>query len=172
MRHVADRPGLTAGQVPDPGSVELLVDLLLLHRLAQLPVLPDGHDHRHHLAALTNHVVVVTGGEFAHEGHGNEVDRQPDVTTRRRSTIKLEALLREATGINVVEPDWRPRIGAVLDAVARFALSPLPGRSPMGERRSSRRRWSPVYIRLPRDGAAQSAHRVGLRRPRHLVGAH
>jgi hypothetical protein len=34
MRHVADRPGLTAGQVSGSGSVELLVDLLLLHRLA------------------------------------------------------------------------------------------------------------------------------------------
>ncbi len=33
----------------------------------------------------------VTGGQFAHEGHGNEADRQPDVTTRRRSTIKVEA---------------------------------------------------------------------------------
>ena len=74
MRHVADRPGLTAGQVPDPGSVELLIGLLLLHRLAQLLVLLGGHDHRHHLAALADHVVVVTGGEFAHEGHGNEVD--------------------------------------------------------------------------------------------------
>ena len=42
MRHVADRPGLTAGQVIGPGSVELLVDLLFLHRLAQLPVLPMG----------------------------------------------------------------------------------------------------------------------------------
>src|SRR6266496_5893589 len=84
MRHVADRPGLTAGQVSGPGSVELLIDLLLLHRLAQLPVLLDGHHHRHHLAALTNHVVGVTGGQFAHEGHGNEVDRQHDVTTRRR----------------------------------------------------------------------------------------
>jgi len=91
MRHVADRPGLTAGQVPGPGSVELLVDLLLVHRLAQLLVLLDGHHHRHHLTAMTNHVVGVTSGQFAHEGHGNEVNRQPDVTTRRRSTIKVEA---------------------------------------------------------------------------------
>ena len=57
MRHVADLPGLTARQVPGPGSVELLVDLLLVHRLAQLLVLLDRHHHRHHLAALTNHVV-------------------------------------------------------------------------------------------------------------------
>jgi len=91
MRHVADRAGLTARQVPGPGSVELLVDLLLLHRLAQLPVLLDGHYHRHHLAAMANHVVGVTGGQFAHDGHGNEADRQPDVTTLRRSTIKMEA---------------------------------------------------------------------------------
>jgi hypothetical protein len=39
---------------------------------------------------MTNHVVGVTGGQFAHEGHGNEADRQPDVTTRRRSTIMVE----------------------------------------------------------------------------------
>src|SRR6476661_7632275 len=91
MRHAADRPGLTAGKVPGPGSIELLVDLLLVHRLAQLLVLLDGHHHRHHLTALTNHIVGVTSGQFAHEGHGNEVDRQHDVTTRRRSTIKAEA---------------------------------------------------------------------------------
>ena len=52
MRHVADRPGLTTGQVLGPGSVELFVDLLLLHRLAQMLVLPDEHDHRYHLAAM------------------------------------------------------------------------------------------------------------------------
>src|SRR5215475_5160032 len=91
MRHVADRPGLTAGQIPDPGSIELLVDLLLLHRLTQLLVLPDGHDHRYHLAAMVNHIVGVTGGHLAHENHGNEADRQSDVTTRRRSTTKAEA---------------------------------------------------------------------------------
>src|SRR5580704_18901637 len=82
MRHVADRPGLTTGQVPVPGSVELFVDLLLLHRLAQLLVLPDGHDHRYHLTAMVNHIVGVTGGQLAHEDHGNEADRQSDVTTR------------------------------------------------------------------------------------------
>jgi hypothetical protein len=59
-------------------------------RLAQLLVLLDGHDHRYHLAAMTNHVVGVTGGQFAHEGDGNEVDRQHDVTTRRRSMIRVE----------------------------------------------------------------------------------
>src|ERR1700721_3956962 len=91
MRQVADRPGLTAGQVADPGSVELLVDLLHLHRLAELPVLLDGHDHRYHLAAMADHVVGITGGQFAHEGHGNEADRQPDVTTRRRPTITVGA---------------------------------------------------------------------------------
>src|SRR5579864_9530832 len=91
MRYVTGLPGFTAGLVTGPGSAELLVDLLLLHRLAWLPVLLDGHDHRYHLAAMTDHVVGVTGGQFAHEGHGNEVDRQPDVTTRRRSTIKVEA---------------------------------------------------------------------------------
>ncbi len=91
MRHVADRPSLTAGHVPGPGSVELLVHLMLLHRLAQLLVLLDGHHHRYHLAALTNHIAGVTGGQFAHDGHGNEADRQHDVTTRRRSTIKVEA---------------------------------------------------------------------------------
>ena len=90
MRHVADRPGLAPGLVTGPGSIELLVDLLLLHRLAQLPVLLDGHHHRYHLAAMTDHVVGVTGGQFAHKGHGNEVGQQPDVTTRRRSTIKVE----------------------------------------------------------------------------------
>src|ERR1039457_2350793 len=94
MRHVADRPGLTAGPGAGPGGGDLVVDLLLLHRLAQLLVLLDGHDHRYHLAAMTNHVVGVTGGQFAHEGHGNEVDRQPGVTTRRRSTIKVEAKAR------------------------------------------------------------------------------
>ncbi len=91
MRHVADRPSLTAGHVPGPGSVELLVHLMLLHRLAQLLVLLDGHHHRYHPAASTNHTVGVTGGQFAHDGHGNEADRQHDVTTRRRSTIKVEA---------------------------------------------------------------------------------
>src|SRR5260370_37096775 len=40
---------------------------------------------------MTAHVVGVTGGQFAHEGHGNEVDRQPDVTTRQRATIKVGA---------------------------------------------------------------------------------
>jgi hypothetical protein len=54
MRHVADRPGLAAGQVAGQGSVELFVDLLLLHRLAQLLVLLDRH-HRYHLTATTNH---------------------------------------------------------------------------------------------------------------------
>src|SRR6516165_4422340 len=82
MRHVADPAGLTAGQVPGPGSIELLVDLLLLHRLAQLLVLPDGHDHRYHLPAMVDHIVGVTGGHLAHEDHGNEADRQSDVTTR------------------------------------------------------------------------------------------
>ena len=83
MRHVADRSGLTAGQVPGPGSIELLVDLLLLHRLAQLLVLPDGHDDRYHLAAMVNDIVGVTGGHLTHEDHGNEADRQSDVTTRQ-----------------------------------------------------------------------------------------
>ena len=91
MRHVADLPGLTAGQVLGLGSVELLIDLLLLHRLAQLPVLLDGHDHRHHLTAITDHVMGVTGRQFAHESHGNEGDRQHDVATRRCFTIKVEA---------------------------------------------------------------------------------
>src|ERR1039457_4583966 len=90
MRPGADLPGLPAGQVPGPGSVELLVDLLFLHRLAQLPVLLDRHDHRYHVTAMTDHVVGVTGGRFAHKGHGNEVERQHDVTTRRGSTIKGE----------------------------------------------------------------------------------
>jgi hypothetical protein len=62
-----------------------------LHRLAELLVLLDGHHHRYHLAAMTNHVVGVTGGQFAHERHGNEVDRQHVVATRRRSTIKVQA---------------------------------------------------------------------------------
>ena len=48
-------------------------------------------DHRDHLAAMANHAVGVTDGQFAHDGHGNEVDRQHDVTRRRRSTIKVEA---------------------------------------------------------------------------------
>jgi hypothetical protein len=43
-----------------PGQHRLLVDLLLLHRLAQLLVFLDGHDHRYHLAAVVNHVVGVT----------------------------------------------------------------------------------------------------------------
>ena len=34
---------------------------------------------------MMDNVVGVTGGQFAHESHGNEVDRQQDVTTRRRS---------------------------------------------------------------------------------------
>src|SRR5512146_2715924 len=85
MRHVADRPGLTAGQVPGPGSTELLVNLLLLHHLAQLPVLLDGHGHRYHLTATTNHVGGVAGGQFTHDSHGNDVDRQHDVTTQQRS---------------------------------------------------------------------------------------
>jgi hypothetical protein len=77
MGHIADRPGLTAGQVPGPDSVEFRVDLLLLHRLAQLLVLLDGHDHRYHLAAMTYHVVAVTGRQFPHEGHGNEWTDNP-----------------------------------------------------------------------------------------------
>ena len=72
MRHVADRPGLMTGQVPGPGSVELFVDLLLLHRLAQLLLRLGGHDRRYHLAAMVNHIVGVTGGHLAHEDHGNE----------------------------------------------------------------------------------------------------
>ena len=50
-------------KVTGPDGVELLVDLLLLHRLAWLLVLLDGHDHRYHLAAMTNHVVGVTSGQ-------------------------------------------------------------------------------------------------------------
>lgn len=88
MRHVADRPGLAAALVTDLGSVKLLVDLLLLHRLPQLPVLLDGHDHCYHLAATVNHVVGVTGGQFAHKNHRNEAGRQHDATTRRRPTIQ------------------------------------------------------------------------------------
>src|ERR1035438_4187375 len=53
---------------------------------------------------MTNHVVGVTGGQFAHEGHGNEVDRQPGVTTRRRSTIKVEAKASPAA-----DPNGQPR---------------------------------------------------------------
>jgi hypothetical protein len=116
MRHVADRPGLTAGQVPGPGSVELLVDLLLLHRLAQLPVLLDGHHHGHHLAALTNHVVGVTSGQFAHEGHGNEVDRQHDVTTRHRSTKGRKRRLDSR----------RPSVAARLHAAERALADLIP----------------------------------------------
>jgi short-subunit dehydrogenase len=33
----------------------------------------------------------VTGGQFAREDHGNEADRQPDATTRRRPTIEVQA---------------------------------------------------------------------------------
>jgi hypothetical protein len=67
MRHVTDRPGLTANQIASPGSVEHLVDLLLLHRQAQLLVLLDGYDHRYHLAAMTDYLMGVTGGQFAYE---------------------------------------------------------------------------------------------------------
>jgi hypothetical protein len=45
MRHVADHPGLTSSQVPGPGSIEFFVELLLLHRLAELLVLLDRHHH-------------------------------------------------------------------------------------------------------------------------------
>jgi hypothetical protein len=76
-------PGLTAGQVPGPGRIELLVDMLLLHRVAQLPVLLDGHNHRYHLAPMVDHVMGVADRQFAHKRHGNEADRQPDATTRR-----------------------------------------------------------------------------------------
>src|SRR5260370_42136827 len=31
---------------------------------------------------MVNHIVGVTGGHLAHEDHGNEADRQSDVTTR------------------------------------------------------------------------------------------
>jgi len=69
MRYVADRPGLAAGLVTGSDSVELLVDLLLLHRLAQLPVLLDGHDHRYYAlgqsgGCSTNRPMRPTGDEF------------------------------------------------------------------------------------------------------------
>ena len=81
MGDVADGPGLAAGQGLGPGSVELLVDPLLFRRLTQLLVFRDGHDHRHHLAAVVDHVMGVTGGQFAHEGHGNDTGRQPGTAT-------------------------------------------------------------------------------------------
>jgi hypothetical protein len=43
-------------------------------RLAQLLVLPDGHDDRYYLAAMMNDIVGVTGGHLTHEDHGNEAD--------------------------------------------------------------------------------------------------
>jgi hypothetical protein len=52
---------------------------------------------------MTDHVMGIADRQFAHEGHGNEADRQLDVTTQRRSTIKAEAgyrrhlLRREST---------------------------------------------------------------------------
>jgi hypothetical protein len=78
-------------KVTGPDGVELLVDLLLLHRLAWLLVLLDGHDHRYPPGRYDESRRGVTSGQFPHEGHGNDVDRQHDVTTRRRSTIKVEA---------------------------------------------------------------------------------
>src|ERR1035441_6771394 len=76
MGDVADRPSVPADQVLGPGSVELLVDPLLFRCLTQLPVLRDGHHYRYHRAPMMDNVVGVTGGQFAHEGHGNDMDRR------------------------------------------------------------------------------------------------
>src|SRR5271170_4676799 len=74
---ITDRPGFLAGQVAGACSVELLVDPLLLQYLSQLLVLRDGYDNRNDLAAMVDHVMAVTGGQLAHEGHGNDMVRQP-----------------------------------------------------------------------------------------------
>ena len=67
MGEVTDGPGLPACQVLGPGRVEFFVDLLFLRCLAQLLVFREGHDHRDYLAAAADHVVGVTGRQFAHE---------------------------------------------------------------------------------------------------------
>ena len=72
---------------------------------------------------MVNHIVGVTGGQFAHEGHGNEVDRQHDVTTRRRSTIEGGGGTRS----------WRVGPGSPVDRRAEHLRTParrrqrLPG---------------------------------------------
>jgi hypothetical protein len=67
---------------------------------------------------MTDHVVGVTGEQFAHEGHGNEVDRQPDVTTRRRSTIEVEAKAR-------LPLNWEP-VSGFEPMARRFTRSTAP----------------------------------------------
>src|SRR5260370_39796794 len=66
---------------------------------------------------MTDHVVGVTGGQFAHEGHGNEVDRQHDVTTRRRSTIKVEAKAK-------LPLEWEPVSGSEPIACRLKSMAP------------------------------------------------
>jgi hypothetical protein len=79
------------------------IALLLLHRLAQLPVVLDGYHHRYHLAATVNHVVGVTSGQFAHDNHGNEADRQPAVATRRRLMIDVQVKAKTPAELGAVE---------------------------------------------------------------------
>ena len=83
MGDIPDRPGLLAGQVPGPSSVELLVDPLF-QSLAQLLIFSDGHDNRNDLTTVADNFVGVAGGQLAHEVHANDVSRQSDARTRQR----------------------------------------------------------------------------------------
>ena len=81
---------LGRAEVLGPGSVELFVDPLLFRCLTQLLVLRNGHHHRYHRAPMMDNVVGVTGGQFTHEGHGNDMDRQPGAATRQAGRVTTQ----------------------------------------------------------------------------------
>ena len=62
MRDIAERPSAPTAEEVHLGSVELLVDLLLLQRPPQLPVLRQRHHNRNDLCTMSDHVVSVTVG--------------------------------------------------------------------------------------------------------------
>ena len=61
MGDIPERPGLLAGQVPGPSSVELLGDPLF-QSLAQLLIFSDGHDNRNDLTTVADNFVGVAAG--------------------------------------------------------------------------------------------------------------
>jgi hypothetical protein len=62
MGDIAERPGALAATEVHLGSIEFLVDLLLLQRPPQLPVLFQRYHDRDDLFAMSDHFVSVTVG--------------------------------------------------------------------------------------------------------------
>jgi hypothetical protein len=60
MGDIAECPGVPAAEELHLRSIELLVDLLLLQRPPQLPVLCQWHHDRNDLFTMSDHIVSVT----------------------------------------------------------------------------------------------------------------